>query len=60
MNFLLNWRYKLAGVYCGFGGVDAVPVMEAMGEGDGGDEKDETLDFLGGACDEEIGVYQDN
>ena len=56
MNFFLNWGYELAGIYCRLGSVDAVSVVEAMCKGDGGDEKDKTLDLFGGTCEEEIGV----
>ena len=60
MHFFLYWGYELAGVDCGFGGVDAVPVMETMCKGDGGDKKDKTLNLFGGTCQEEIGIDQDN
>ena len=56
MNFFLNWGYELTGIYCRLGSIDAVSVVEAMSEGNGGDKKDKTLDLFGRTCEEEIGV----
>ena len=46
VDFLFDGGNELAGIFGRFRGVDAVPVVEAMGEGNSSGEEDKALNFL--------------